>query len=175
MINKNVLDSLKERRSVRSFKDTPVEKELLDKLLEVGTYAPTGMNRQSPLMVAVSDSETVKKLSKLNASVMGSDRDPFYGAPCVIVVFADSTVGTHVEDGSLVMGNLLNGAHALGLGACWIHRAKEVFDGEEGKKLMREWGVDEKYVGIGNCIVGYTQGDYPVLRPRKDGYIIKID
>lgn len=170
-----VIKSLKERRSIRAFKSEQVPDELLDTVLEAGMYAPTGRNFQSPLMVAIRDKETVKQLSKMNAEIMGSDSDPFYGAPCVIVVFADSSIHTHLEDGSLVMGNLLNAAYACGLGSCWIHRAREVFETKEGKKLMREWGVDEKYVGIGNCILGYTQGEMPAVRPRKDGYVIKID
>ena len=175
MINNTVIKSMIERRSVRSFSSKQITEEELNTVLEAGTYAPTGRNLQSPLIVAVRDKETVKKLSDLNAAVMGSDRDPFYGAPCVVVVFADPSVHTYLEDGSLVMGNLLNAAHACGLGSCWIHRAKEVFDSESGKALMRKWGVDEKYVGIGNCILGYTQGDLPEARLRKDGYIIKID
>ncbi len=175
MINNAVIKSMIERRSVRSFSSEQITDEELNTVLEAGTYAPTGRNLQSPLIVAVRDKETVKKLSDLNAAVMGSDSDPFYGAPCVVVVFADPSVHTYLEDGSLVMGNLLNAAHACGLGSCWIHRAKEVFESEEGKALMRKWGVDEKYVGIGNCILGYTQGDIPNARPRKDGYIIKID
>ena len=170
-----VIKSLKERRSIKAFKGDQVPDDLLDSVLEAGMYAPTGRNFQSPLMVAVRDRETVKQLSEMNAAIMGSDRDPFYGAPCVIVVFADSSVHTHREDGSLVIGNLLNAAHACGLGSCWIHRAKEVFETEAGKKLMQKWGVDEKYVGIGNCILGYTDGESPVARPRKDGYVIKID
>lgn len=174
MINNTVIKSLMERRSVRSFSDKQITDEELNTVLEAGTYAPTGRNLQSPLMVAVRDKETIKKMSELNAAVMGSDRDPFYGAPCVVVVFADPSVHTHLEDGSLVMGNLLNAAYACGLGSCWIHRAKEVFESEEGKKLMREWGVDESYVGIGNCILGYTEGGLPEASPRKDGYIIKI-
>ena len=174
MINNAVINSLKERRSVRSFSDKQITDEELNTVLEAGTYAPTGRNLQAPLIVAVRSKETVKKLSELNAAVMGSDGDPFYGAPCVVVVFADRNVHTYLEDGSLVMGNLLNAAHACGLASCWIHRAKEVFESEEGKKLMRAWGVDEKYVGIGNCILGYSAEPLPEARPRKDGYIIKI-
>ena len=175
MTDNIVIKSLKERRSVRSYKSDQISDELLDTVLEAGMYAPTGRNFQSPLMVAVRDKETVKQLSEMNAAIMGSDGDPFYGAPCVIVVFADPSIHTYHEDGSLVIGNLLNAAHACGLGSCWIHRAREVFETDAGKKLMREWGVDEKYVGIGNCILGYTQGEAPATRPRKDGYVIKVD
>lgn len=175
MINNTVIDALKERRSIKNYIEKQISDEELDTVLEAGKYAPTGRNRQSPLMVAVRDRETVKKLSKLNAAILDTDSDPFYGAPCVVVVFADSSVNTGIEDASLVMGNLMNAAHAIGLGGCWIHRAREMFESEEGKKLMREWRVDEKYIGVGNCILGYRNGDMPVVRPRKEGYVIKID
>ena len=171
-----VLKCLKERRSVKNYDSSrKISDEELYLVLEAGTYAPTGRNRQSPVMVAVRNEETISELSKINAQILGSDSDPFYGAPCVIVVFADSTVNTGVEDASLVMGNLLNAAHSIGLGGCWIHRAKETFETEKGKILMKQWGLDEKYVGVGNCILGYRSGDMPVTRPRKEGYVIMVD
>lgn len=171
-----VLKCLKERRSVKNYDNSrKISDEELSLVLEAGTYAPTGRNRQSPVMVAVRNEETISELSKINAQILGSDSDPFYGAPCVIVVFADSTVNTGVEDASLVMGNLLNAAHSIGLGGCWIHRAKETFETEKGKILMKQWGLDEKYVGVGNCILGYRIGDMPVTRPRKEGYVIMVD
>ena len=122
------LKTLKERRSCRSYKPDPVPAEVLDQILEAGLYAPTGMGRQSPVMIAVTDRETRDKLSRMNAAVMGASNDPFYGAPAVIVVLADRKVPTYLYDGSLVMGNLMNAAHALGVASCWIHRAKEEFD-----------------------------------------------
>ena len=168
------LISLKERRSVRSFKEEQIAENLLDAVLEAGTYAPTGMNRQSPLMVVVQNKDTLETLRRMNAAILGNpDADPFYGAPTVIIVFADKNVRTYREDGSLVIGNLCNAAHAVGLGSCWIHRAREEFETEEGKALMKEWGIDECYEGIGHCILGYTAVT-PEVKPRKDGYIIKI-
>ena len=136
---KETVQDLKTRRSVKKYRPDQITKNELIQVLETGMNAPTGMNRQSPVMVAVQDPETVKQLSSMNEAVMGVSSDPFYGAPTVIVVLADSTVPTYLYDGSLVMGNLLNAAHALGLGACWIHRAKEVFASEEGKKLLKKW------------------------------------
>lgn len=166
---------LLERRSIRKYKDTPVPEELLDKVLEAGTYAPTGMNRQTPVMVAVTNKEIRDQLERANARVMGDEtKKPFYGAPAVIVVFHDPEVYTSFEDSCLVMGNLLNAAYAVGLGSCWIHRARDVFETKEGKALMRNWGVPENYVGTGNCILGYAD-ESPEVRPRKDGYVIKIN
>lgn len=168
------IHSLLNRRSVRSYQNKQVPDELLDQVLEAGLYAPSGMNNQKVILVAVRDPETRNLLSKLNASVMGSDRDPFYGAPCVIVVLSDPERGTWVEDGSLAMGNLMNAAHSLGLGSCWIHRAKEVFDSAEGKALLNKWGLPDTLRGIGNCILGYaaTEADE---KPRLPHRIVKID
>ena len=118
------LEVMRQRRSVRSYKADPIPRELLEKVLEAGTYAPTGMGRQSPIILAVTDKALRDRIAKLNAAVMGRDNDPFYGAPAVLVVLADKSVPTYLYDGSLVMGNLLNAAHDVGLGACWIHRAK---------------------------------------------------
>lgn len=166
-------EDLLTRRSVRKYSDRPVEDEKLDKVLTAGLYAPTGMNNQTPILVAVRDKETRDKLSRMNAAVMGASGDPFYGAPCVIVVLSDPERMTWVEDGSLVLGNLMNAAHSLGLGSCWIHRAKECFDTPEGKALLRAWGVPENYRGVGNCILGYA-AEEPEAKPRKSGRIIKI-
>ena len=166
-------EDLLTRRSVRKYSDRPVEDEKLDKVLTAGLYAPTGMNNQLPVLVAVRDKATRDELSRMNAAVMGASGDPFYGAPCVIVVLSDPERMTWVEDGSLVLGNLMNAAHSLGLGSCWIHRAKECFDTPEGKALLRAWGVPESYRGVGNCILGYA-AEEPEAKPRKSGRIIKI-
>ena len=166
------LEVMRQRRSVRSYKADPIPRELLEKVLEAGTYAPTGMGRQSPIILAVTDKALRDRIAKLNAAVMGRHNDPFYGAPPVLVVLADKSVPTYLYDGSLVMGNLLNAAHDVGLGACWIHRAKEVFASEEGKAILRELGVEGDYEGIGNCIIGYAATPLPEAKPRKEGYVV---
>lgn len=168
-----ILNNLKTRRSVRKYTTQPVSDELLDQVLEAGLYAPSGMNNQKAVMVAVRDPETIAKIAKLNSAVMGMDRDPFYGAPCVIVVLSDPEKMTWVEDGSLVMGNLMNAAHSLGLASCWIHRAREVFDTAEGKELLKSWGLSENLRGVGNCILGYADME-PVTAPRAEGRIVKV-
>lgn len=159
------------RRSVKSYQDKPVPQELLETVLAAGVNAPTGRNMQSPVMVVVTNRETIREIERLNAKFRGSSDDVFYGAPVVVIVFADSTVPTHLEDGSLVMGNLLNAAASLNLGACWIHRAREVFDTPRGRELMQKWGLDDKYVGIGNCILGYAKNE-PQPKEHKENYII---
>ena len=167
------LKVLTERRSVRSYKPDLVPEEVLQQILLAGEYAPSGMGRQSAVMVVVRDKETIGLLSRLNGEIMGADADPFYGAPTVVVVFADSTRKTWLEDGCLVMGNLMNAAFSLGVDSCWIHRAKEVFQTEEGRALMKKWGLGEEYVGIGNCILGYSDKPLPKALPRKEGYVIR--
>ena len=171
-----VIDSLLSRRSIRSYRPEQIRDEELEAILKAGTYAASGRNRQSAIMIAVQDAQTVALLSKMNAEIMGSNIDPFYGAPTVIVVLADKTVPTHFEDGCLVMGNLMNAAYAVGVDSCWIHRAREEFESEEGKALLREWGVEnaENYVGIGHCILGYRDCEYPAPIPRKENYIYKV-
>ena len=167
--------NLKERRSCRKYSPRQVETERLDVILEAGTYAPTGMNRQAPVIVAVQDRETRDRIAKMNAAVMGSENDPFYGAPTVLVVLADPNVRTYVYDGALVMGNLMNAAHAVGVDSCYIFRAKEVFATEEGKAMLRAWGIPDYYEGIGNCILGYREeGGVKPASPRKENYIVKI-
>ena len=168
------LRTLKERCSTRQYLETQVPDDLLDAVLEAGIYAPSGMNNQKVYAVAVRDKETRDLLSKLNAGVMNADNDPFYGAPCVVVVLADPTIRTWVEDGSLMMGNLLNAAASLGLASCWIHRAKEVFDLPEGKALLQKWGLPEHLRGVGNCILGYAAATTE-RKPRLNGRILKID
>jgi len=168
------LNSLKTRRSIRSYLPKQVEKDLLDQVLEAGTFAPTGGGQQVPVIVAVQDPNTVKQLSKMNAKVIGNDSDPFYGAPTVLVVLAERTRRTYLLDGASVMTTLVNGAHAVGLGSCWIHRAKEMFESEEGKALLAKWGLSGDYEGIGNVIIGYPAGPAPQPAPRKANYIIRV-
>ena len=122
-------------------------------------------------MIAVTNQELRNRLSAMNARIMGTDSDPFYGAPVVIIVLADRSVPTYVYDGSLVMGNLMLAAHELGVGSCWIHRAREEFASEEGKAILKELGIEGDYEGIGHCILGYADGPLPAEKPRKENYI----
>lgn len=168
------LNLLKSRRSCKRYQDKQITDAQLDAVLEAGTYAPTGKNRQSPILVAIQDRETIARLSRLNASIMGADIDPFYGAPTVVVVLAEKDWPTRVYDGSCVMENMMIAAESLGLGACWIHRAKEEFESDEGRELLRAWGVQGEYEGIGHCLLGYREGEKPKTTPRKEGYIYKV-
>lgn len=171
----DLIQMFKTRRSCKAYTGQKVEESVLDAILEAGTYAPTGMGRQSPLIVCVQDQETRDKISQLNAAIMKTDIDPFYGAPIVVVVFGDTRVPTYRDDANLVMGNLLNAAHAAGVDSCYIYRAREVFQTPEGQELMKQWGIDPAYEGIGNVILGYgkPEGIKPAAK-RKADYIRKI-
>lgn len=169
------LKVLKERRSVRKYKAEQIRDEELNAILEAGTWAPSAKGLQTSVMVVVQDPETIAWMSKLNAEIQGNPgTDPFYGAPTVVVVLGDGEKLNWLQDGSLVMGNLMTAAAALGLGSCWINRAMELFDRPEGKELLKKWGLPETYRGVGNCILGYVEGDLPAPKPRKDGWILRV-
>lgn len=168
-MDKNIF---KTRRSIKGYTNEVITDEQLAYVLEAGTYAPTGMNRQSPVIVAIKDKDTIEKLERENAKVMGDESiKAFYGATTLLVVFRDANCFTGMEDACLVLGNMMNAAHAIGIGSCWIHRAKEVFEGEYGKSLMKKWGLSDNYKGVGHCILGIPKA-VPQTRPRKENYII---
>ena len=169
------INTIISRRSIKAYTDELVSDYLLNEITTAATYSASGMNKQSALMVVVKDKALRDKLSLLNASILGTTNDPFYNAPVVIVVLADSNVRTYVEDGSLVMGNLMNAAHSVGVSSCWIHRAKEMFETKEGKELLKEWGIPETYEGIGHVVLGYPDMESPEPLPRKEDYILYVD
>lgn len=172
---KDFLEVINSRVSVKSYESTPVPKELMDKIIEAGLNAPSGLNSQKTIILAVTDKKTRDELSFLNAGKDPFKRvDPFYGAPCVLVVLADKSAPTYSYDGPLVMENMLLAAHALGLGACWIHRAKETFETDEGKAILKKLGIEGDFEGVGNCIVGYPK-TVPAQKPRKENRVYYIE
>ena len=171
------LKTLLERRSIRAYRPERISEEHLEAILQAGVWAPSAKNQQSPVLVVVQDPETVALMSRLNAQIMGTENDPFYGAGTVVVVLADpkATNATNaVCDGALVMGNLMNAAHAEGVASCWIHRAKEVFASAEGQKILADLGITGDYEGIGNCILGYAAAEIPAPKARKENYVYYI-
>lgn len=170
----SVIQAIVDRRSIKSYESRQVPEELLEQILQAGIHAATGMGRQSPVIVVLQDEKTIAELEKMNAAIMGMEgTHPFYGAPTVLVVLADANIPTAVYDGSLVLGNMLLAASALGLGGCWIHRAKEEFESEAGKALLQKWGLTGNYIGVGHCIVGYPAADPAPAKPRKADYIVR--
>ena len=167
----DVIKVMCDRRSVRAYRQDEVPRELIEQVIETGLWAPSGMGRQSPIILAITDRALRDTLAAANAKVMGVEADPFYGAPVVLVVLAPRDVPTHVYDGSLVMGNLMLAASTVGLGSCWIHRAKETFELPEFKQVLSELGVDGDYEGIGNCILGWP-AEEPEPKPRRDGRVV---
>ncbi len=174
-MNNEVLNLLKTRRSVRKYRPEPVEPEKLDAILEAGTFAPTGMNKQTPVIVAVQNPEDRAAVQALNCQARGGSGDPYYGAPAILLVLADSSnSNTWVEDGTCVLTTMMQAAHALGASTCWIHGEREMFRLPEGKALLKKWGLPESLEGVGSLALGYGDGPAPEAKPRKDGYIVKI-
>lgn len=167
------LKVLESRRSCRSFKPDMISDEELKAIVKAGTYAATGMGMQSPVIIAVTDKTLRDEISEENRKIggWGEGFDPFYGAPVILVVLARKEIGTHVYDGSLVMGNLMNAAESLGVASIWIHRAKEEFESDFGKKLLDRLGIDGEYEGIGHCALGYAAEAPKDPVPRKDNYV----
>ncbi len=163
------------RRSIKKYKADMPRREDVQRIIEAGLAAASGRNMQASVIVAVTNKEIRDRLSKANAAVMGANADPFYGAPCVLVVLAEKAAHTYVYDGSLTLGNMMLAAHELGLGSCWIHRAKEVMAQEEWQEWIRSLGLVGDYEGIGNLVVGYPDGDYPPEKERKGGRVVYVD
>lgn len=175
MVEKAILECMETRRSVRAYLPNAVPEEKLERILRAGLYAASGMGRQSAMILCVTDKALRDRLMRMNAAIMGTpEKDPFYGAPCVLVVLADRSIPTAVYDGSLVLGNMMLAAHAEGLGSCWIHRAREEFDSDEGKAILHDLGVEGDYEGVGHLIVGYADGAEPEAKPRREGRVLRV-
>lgn len=169
-----VLKTIRERRSIRSYEERPVEKEKLDQILEAGLWAPSAMNRQPVRLVCVTRKDDCDRLRRLNAAVMGKDGDPYYGAPCIIVALCLRSAATGREDASLALENMMLAAHSLGLGSCWINREREIFDTDEGKALLSRWGLGDEYMGVGALAVGYPKGGPVQAKERNESVIVRI-
>ena len=166
----NFLEIIRTRRSYRAYKPEQITDEQLNAVLEAGTYAPTSRGLQSPFIVAVQKKELLERLAQMNAEVMGVTFNPYYDAPTYILVFVPVDAPNGVQDASLVMENMMLAAHAQGLGSCWIHREREIFATEEGKKMMQEWGLPGGLIGIAALALGYPNGNPSPAKPRKEGY-----
>lgn len=163
------------RRSCKKYKPDRIPQEIIDRIIEAGLYAASGLNKQSPIILAVTDEATRDTLSRLNAKYDPQKRpDPFYGAPVVLVVLADKSIPTAIYDGSLVMGNMMLAAQSLGIGSCWIHRAKQVFEEPEGQEILQKLGIEGDYEGIGNCVLGYAAIENTNTLSRKENRVFRI-
>ena len=171
---KDAMEVLLTRRSIRNFNDKSIPEDVLNKILEAGTYAPTAMGMQKPIIIAITDKKLRDEVSRENAKIMGREgSDPFYGAPVILLVAVENYPNA-VYDGSCVMDNLLNAAWAMGVGSCWIHRAKEELESDFGKKLLKSLGIVDDYIGVEHAALGYFDGEPPLPKPRKENYIYRI-
>lgn len=171
----NCMDTIMTRRSVKKYLPDMPKREDIEKIIEAGLAAASGRNKQAPVIVAVTNKEIRDRLSAANAAVMSASGDPFYGAPCVLVVLGEKIANTYVYDGSITLGNMMLAAHELGLGSCWIHRAKEVMETPEWTEWLRSIGLEGEYEGIGNLVVGYLDGEYPAEKERREGRVVYVD
>lgn len=170
----DTLKTLETRRSVRRYRKEQVPADVMEKILRAGTFAPSALGAQAAITVVIRDKETISAIGKLNAEVLGSDADPFYGAPTLAIVFVQENRRTKVDDGCAVITNMLNAAHALGVDTCWVYRAREVFTTPQGKAYMKKWGLDEGYEGIGNVVFGFGDGPAPEAKARNEGRVIWV-
>ncbi|MBR4151072.1 MAG: nitroreductase family protein [Firmicutes bacterium] len=172
-MKKEALDVMKERRSIRKFKPGQIKPEELEAVLEAGKYAPTGGGRQGVIIVAVQDPENVAAVDALNAKILDKPgAHPYYGAPTIILVFETDQCFTHELDGAAACTNMVNAAYAVGLGSCWIHRCKPMFETDEGKALLKKWGIEEPVYGVASLALGYADCELPEPKPRKEGYVV---
>lgn len=171
-----VLEKMKGRRSIRKYKQDSIPQEILDQIIEAGLYAASGMNTQNTIIIQVTEKALRDKIAEMNRKIGGWEEgfDPFYGAPAMLIVLAKKDGANRVYDGSLVMGNLMLAAHELGIGSCWIHRAKQEFETEWGREFLKSLGIEEEYEGIGHCALGYTDGDYPEAPARKENRVYYV-
>ncbi len=168
------LKLIEERRSIKSYLPDMPKKEDIDLVIKAGLEAASGRNLQGAIIVAVTDKTERDRLSAQNAAILGANNDPFYGAPAVLVVLADKSVRTSLYDGSLMLGNMMLAAHSLGLGSCWIHRARETFELPEWKEWLKSHGIEGEYEGVGNLVLGYPACDYPEVKPRLSGRVFYV-
>lgn len=172
----DMLELLKSRRSVRRYKPDGLPQEVLDRIIEAGLYAPSGKGRQNTIILQVTNKALRDEISRMNCAIGGWEEgfDPFYGAPAMLIVLARKDWPNRVYDGSVVMENLMLAAHALGVGSCWIHRAKEEFETPWGKELLKSLGVEEEYEGVGHCALGWAEGEPPQAAERKDRRVFSV-
>jgi nitroreductase len=168
-------EALRTRRSVRKFKPVQVDPEVLDKVLEAATYSPCGKGLQAAQIVVVQDAETLAQLRRMNAAIWDKNiDDPYFGAPTIVLVLSPNDVPTYVEDGACVLTYMMLAAHDAGLASVWVHRERQMFASDEGKELIKKWGLPDKMEGIGSLAIGYAEGDLRVAPPRREDYILKV-
>lgn len=172
-----IVKAMVERRSIRRFKPDMPKREDLEQIIEAGLYAANGMGKQAAITLAVTNPEMRNRISADNCRIGGwqDGFDPFYGAPVIFIVLAKKDWPNRVYDGTLMMGNMMLAAHALGLGSIWIHRAKEEFERSDYKKLLADLGIEGEWEGIGHCAVGYREGELPKPAQRNSGRVFWVE
>ena len=166
-----VIKTIMERRSCRNFDPTRMPPaDTLRQIAEAATWSPTSRGQQNPIIIVVTNPSLVERIKKMNARILGTQADPFYGAPCMMVVLVKESENAQY-DGPIVMQTIMLAAQSLGVNSIWIHRAKEEFESAEGKQLLQELGIQGQYIGIGHVALGYAAAPLPEPKPRKADYI----
>jgi nitroreductase len=194
-MNNAVIDNIIETRSIRKYTDEQVPREVLERILEAGSHAANAGGAQRTCFVAIHDAEATHRLGRLNmarfdrSKLIGNkvsadqpsviddptQKDGFYGAPCVVVVFALEKFTFGIPDAFACVQTMAYAAHSLGVSSCIVSRAEDTFATEEGERLKREWGVPDNFAARAFLTLGYCEGDYPAPKPRRDGRIIIVE
>lgn len=169
------LQTLKNRRSCRAFKPEAIPEDVLNAVLDAGTWAPNAWDKQSASIIAIRDEASRAVLTHLSqelAAEAGEDTpDPLYGAPVVVLITAEKDSESGLEDGSLVAGNIMNAAQSVGLGSCWVNTARKILEMPIGKAMLMKWGVTEPVTGVAFVVLGWPTEKPEEPRARKENYI----
>ena len=174
MLSNPVIDAILARRSTRAFTAEPVAREQLEAIVACGQWAPSGMNRQELTFAVLSDGEQVARLAAALEPLLDRGSYDMYGAQAAVLVAVPAGYPYDRQDDSCALENMFLAATSLGLGSCWINRAKEEFDTPWGKDLLKSLGVEGEYEGIGHCALGYIDGDVPQAAPRRENRVFYI-
>ena len=184
-----LLEAIKNRRSIRKYQARQIPREDLEKIIEAGTYASNAGGGQRSMIVGIRNAELVEKLGRMNMAHFDRSRligsfvskeqpsvidDPaiksgFYGAPALCIVFAERNFLFGIPDAFCCAETMLMEAYDLGISSCIVSRAEETFDNEIGEAFLEEWGVPDNYIARCFVTLGYCEGEYPVSKPRKQG------
>ncbi len=184
MTTNQVLETIKKRRSVRSFKEDQITDQELQTVLTAGLYAPTAGNQQLWHFTVIQNKEWLQQLNinaKKNAAQSENEHiqqigknekfNIFYGAPTVVVVSGQEDGLAIESDCAAATQNILLAAESIGLGACWVNLTLLSLDGDKGAQYKQRLGVPAGYKPFSSVILGYKKIE-PVNAPvRKENLI----
>ncbi len=193
-MSRDILDIMKERRSIRKYTDRNLKDEDLKKIIEAGLYAPNAGGGQRSMLVVMKDKSLVEKVGRLNAGCMRRDKlmggyvsaeqpsliddvtikSGFYGAPAVIAVFAQKRFLYNIPDAFCCAENMVLEAYDLGISSCIVARGEETFLTPEGQDYLKKWNVPENMECKCFVLLGYVDGKYPEIKERRAGRVLVV-